>query len=107
LESARDRLKELAISQPSVAPSQIIAKALDRTPVECIPALPSDEHMKRTIRNTRQPLGMKEPKSRDEIDLTEEQTLDKTGNTFLFRDSSDERRILIFATKENIKVISI
>lgn len=83
-----------------MAPSSIIAQAKSQFPSDVMQGLPTDDTLERTIRKQRQPLCMKNPKTRAKINLTEGQTKDASGQyMFLFKDSMVEKRILIFTTR--------
>jgi hypothetical protein len=69
-------LKELALLHPFTPPSKILLDVKSRFPKEVCQAVPDDANLSRSIRRWRQPLGMKEPKTRQEIVLTELQKLD-------------------------------
>ena len=80
--------------QSSSAPATILGQVKAQFSSEILQALPSDATLSRTIRRRRQPLGMKNPQTREDICLTEAQKLDISGNVqFLFKDSEDEKRI--------------
>jgi hypothetical protein len=101
-EKAKSLLKLKAKESPHVPPSVILNDFKTNVDTMVHPTLPSDKTMKRSIRRWRALPGMANPKTRDEISLTEEQ--DASGNRFLFRDSGGSERILIFATDNNLQV---
>jgi hypothetical protein len=98
-------LKELALETTDL-PCQIISKVTADLPPEVFPYLPKPSSMVRGLRKIRQPKGIKQPKCRLDID-TKRYQKDKSGNQFLLHDSQDEKRTLIFATENNLKVISV
>jgi hypothetical protein len=103
-QKAKSLLKHKAAGSPHAPPSVILNDFKMNVGTEVHPTLPSDDVMKRSIRRCRAIPGMKNPKTRDEIVLSEEHKKDANGNRFLFRDSGGSDRILIFATDSNLKV---
>ena len=93
--------------ESEVAPSSILNQVKEKFSVDVLQALPCDANLSRSIRLQRQPLGMKQAKCREDIELKDSQKMDLDGETrFLFKDFEDEKRILIFATDRNIQVMS-
>ena len=107
VEIARAKIKKMAIDNNFTPPCHIISSIKESITESSVPSMSTDASMSRNISRWRGE-GKSQPKSRVEIDLTEEQKLDKRGKKrFLLSDSSDERRILIFATDDNILVQTI
>jgi hypothetical protein len=100
----KSHLKQKAAESPHAPPSVILNDFKIKVGMEVHPTLPSDDLMKRSIRRWRAIPGMKNPKTRHEIVLSEAHKNDANGNRFLFRNSGGCDRILIFATNNNLQV---
>lgn len=98
----RSEIKQRAITT-TIAPAKLVSEVYSQHPSEILQALGSPRQCKRTIARLRQPAGIKEPLTRNDICI---EGLEVDGEPFLLADSSDERRILVFSTSRNIQVIS-
>jgi len=97
----REKIKHMALATPTIAPCKLIATAKRDFPVEVLQALPSEQTL---YNHVRRPLGIKDPKTRDEIMFDDFMTKCRDGTEFLYKESEDPRRILIFTTESNLDV---
>lgn len=77
----------------AVAPSKLVNSTKSEFPTEALQALPNDAELTRNIRRWRRPIGFKNPTTRSEINLLDEQKLDHKMQPFLFHDSADDSAI--------------
>ena len=75
-------LKQMSIQHPFMAPSKLINEVKCKYSKEVCQALPENANLSRSIRKWRQPLDVTEPKTRAEINMSEDQKQDKEGNNF-------------------------
>ena len=100
----RETIKKLAVSNPTTALCRIIANAKRDFPVEVLQALPSEEILANNIRRIRIPDGFTTPTTREEIQFDDNMTKCFDGSEFLYADSNDDRRILVWTTTKNLQV---
>ena len=110
-------IKKTGLAQPDRAPVQIIEQKLQNLPQEVLAKLPQRPAIKRTINRARETELPPNPQAIDLQDLPQEFKLSLRGELFLLYDSYDERededendnddpRILVFATRENLRKLS-
>ncbi|CAL8119651.1 unnamed protein product [Orchesella dallaii] len=96
-------MRDFAVENPFVAPSKVVVEVQPEFPASILQGLSKTDSLLRNIRSWRRPDGIKEPETRADICLNERQIKTTDGERFLFHDSGDDRRILIFATDKNIE----
>lgn len=101
---ARNHIKDYSIANPFVPPSKVILETQHLYKPESLHALPREDVLKTAKRQYRKPLGAREPTTRLEIMLDEIEMSPTERLRFLYHDSQDEKRILIFASDEQLKV---
>ncbi|CAL8128869.1 unnamed protein product [Orchesella dallaii] len=100
------KLKDLTLSQLVVRPQELVTSVFMETSLDVRPFLPTDDHLKRLIRQWRAKAhGRKEPLTREEIELSG--LTDKRGEELVIHDSGDTNRIIVFSTKSNIQGIAV
>jgi len=71
IEKARERVKEFALENPFLPPSKVLTEVQREFDPDILQSLPQNETVYRSIRKWRRPVGVKEPATRSDINLTE------------------------------------